>query len=124
MDRLRAPMVSWRRSRVCVYPCQVWRRPAGRRAVMSSIRQASQRTTRTDDMSKSNHVRGKQTDHRPVVVRSSLYAAGGFATAIVSLVVGAANAQISDGTVRFALAIVGVIAASAQCVAAVYVLRR
>ncbi|MFC4071749.1 hypothetical protein [Actinoplanes subglobosus] len=66
----------------------------------------------------------RSPDHRPAVVKTAAWAAGGFATAVGSLVTAAGELQIPDSTVRFAITAMGVIAALAQFVAAAYIWRR
>ncbi|GIF43367.1 hypothetical protein [Actinoplanes xinjiangensis] len=63
-------------------------------------------------------------DHRPAVVRIAAYATGTFFTAVPSLMVAAGQWQIDDGTLRLAIVAVTAIAALAQLVAAVSILRR
>ena len=80
--------------------------------------------TVTSDSGDCQHEQDQRPDHRPTVVKSALLAAGGFASAIATILVVAGEWNISDGTVRFAITVVGVIAAIAQLTAAVYVARR
>ena len=61
--------------------------------------------------------------NHPVIVRIAAYATGTFFTAVPSLMVAAGQWQIDDGTLRLAIIAVTAIAALAQLVAAMSILR-
>ena len=54
------------------------------------------------------------SDQRHALVKSTLLAAGGFASAIATILIVAGQWNISDGTVRYAITVAGIVAAMAQ----------
>jgi hypothetical protein len=65
-----------------------------------------------------------EADQVSSVVKASLLAAGSFATSIGTVLAVAGEWRISDTTLRYAITMIGVIAAAALGITAVYVWRR
>lgn len=62
-------------------------------------------------------------DHGNSVVKAALYAVASVATGIGTILVAAGSSAIEDGTVRYALTVLGVVAALAMAVVALYLHR-
>lgn len=65
-----------------------------------------------------------EPDYRPGVVKAGLLAAGSFITAVGTLLAVAGQWRTTDGTVRYAITMAGVITALALGIAAIYVSQR
>jgi hypothetical protein len=90
----------------------------------SSLLTAQLRKGNMPKLSNDRQQGNDKQDHRPAVIRTAAWAAGGFTASVGSLVTAAGQLQIPDDTVRFAIMAVFVIAALAQFTAAAYVFRR
>jgi hypothetical protein len=99
---------------------------AGRRAALCPevpVQVLSKEGNMVQRITDSARSQGPQ-DHQASVAKSALLAAGGFVTAIATILLVAGTFLVNDGTTRYALTVVGVIGAIAQIGAAVYVIRR